>query len=127
MKAGPGRPKGSLNVVTRDIRAALRDLAENNSESVQDWIERVAVDDPGEATRLFLELCRFVTPTLKAATVADLSPPTSAKTIQQKLYAMTDAELLESIFADDRAALRAPAAAHLIGPPADHSDDPLFK
>jgi hypothetical protein len=65
-KPGPGRPSGSPNKVTRDIRAALRDLAENNHAKVQGWLDSVAATDPAEALRLYLALLRYVTPTLAA-------------------------------------------------------------
>lgn len=89
-RAGPGRPKGALNKITRDIRAVLRDLAEGNAHRVQEWLDRVAVTDPAEAVRLWVALLRFVTPTLQAASIAEVTRSTS---VQAQLYAMTDAEL----------------------------------
>ena len=68
-----GRPPGSPNKITRDIRAALRDLAEGNSHRVQEWLDRVAETDPAEALRLWLALLRYVTPTLQAAAIADMT------------------------------------------------------
>lgn len=85
-----GRPPGSPNKITRDIRAALRDLAEGNSHRVQEWLDRVAETDPAEALRLFLGLLRYVTPTLQAAAIADLTPQKSNKEL---LSSMSDAEL----------------------------------
>jgi hypothetical protein len=65
-RPGPGRPPGAPNERTRDIRAALRDLAENNHAKVQGWLDSVAATDPAEALRLYLALLRYVTPTLAA-------------------------------------------------------------
>jgi hypothetical protein len=70
---------------------------------VQGWLDRVAESDPAEATRLWLALLRFVTPTLQAAAIADLTKP---KSVQEQLIAMTNAELLAVI----RAEAQPPAA-----------------
>lgn len=88
-----GRQKGTPNHVTRDIRASLRDLAEGNAHRVQTWLDRVAEDDPAEATRLWLSLVRFVTPTLAAAAISDITP----KSINHQMATMSDAELLAII------------------------------
>jgi hypothetical protein len=85
-----GRKKGTPNHVTRDIRASLRDLAEGNAHRVQEWLDRVAEDDPAEATRLWLYLLRYVTPTLAAAAIADITP----KSMSHRVAVMSDAELL---------------------------------
>ena len=92
-RGGPGRPKGALNKITRDIRTALRDLAEGNAHRVQKWLDRVAQNDPAEALRLWLALLRFVTPTLQAAAIADVTP----KSMSHRLAAMTDEELILAI------------------------------
>ena len=85
-----GRPPGSPNKITRDIRAALRDLAEGNAHRIQEWLDRVAEEDPAEALRLLLGLMRYVTPTLQAAAIADLTPSKSTKEL---LSSMSDAAL----------------------------------
>jgi hypothetical protein len=91
-KAG-GRQRGTPNRVTTDIRRALRDLAEGNANLVQGWLDRVAENDPAEALRLWLALLRFVTPTLQAAAIADVTP----KSMSHRLAAMSDDELLLAI------------------------------
>ncbi len=65
-----GRQKGTPNRITADVRATLRELAEANAGRVQEWLDRVAEDDPGEAIRLYLSLCRYVVPVLSAAAVS---------------------------------------------------------
>ena len=92
-----GRQMGTPNRVTADIRQALRDLAEGNADRVQEWLDRVAETDPGEALRLWLALLRFVTPTLQAATIADVTRSTSK---QAQLSAMTDQELTAALLSD---------------------------
>ena len=89
-----GRQKGTSNLVTRELRATLRDLAEGNADRVQSWLDRIAQDDPAEAVRLWLALLRFVTPTLQAAAIADITPP---KRASDQLCKFTDRELLEMI------------------------------
>lgn len=105
-----GRPLGAPNKITRDIRAALRDLAEGNSDRVQSWLDSVAIKDPAEALRLWLALLRYVTPTLQAAAVADITP----KSTREALYRLTNAELLEMIASEPvraKPALPAPVRA----------------
>jgi hypothetical protein len=109
MDGGPnkrrrGRPPGAANKITRDIRAALRDLAEGNADRVQAWLDSVADKDPAEALRLWLALLRFVTPTLQAAAFADVSPD---KSTQALLTSMTDEALMEVI-------VNSPEAAELV-------------
>jgi hypothetical protein len=88
-----GRQRGTPNRVTTDIRQALRDLAEGNANRVQGWLDSVAENDPAEALRLWLALLRFVTPTLQASAIADLTP----KSAKLQLAAMTDEDLMEVI------------------------------
>ena len=105
-----GRQKGTPNAVTRDVRKALRDLAESNAPKVQAWLDAVAAQDPAEALRLYLALIRYVVPVLSAAAIADITP----KAPREALHAMSDAELL-AIICRERAAeplaLPAPASA----------------
>lgn len=96
-----GRQRGTVNRVTLDIREALRDLAEGNAHLVQSWLDRVAEGDPAEALRLWLALLRFVTPTLQAAAIADLTP---SKSTRNQLAGLTDAELFEIILQSPKAA-----------------------
>jgi hypothetical protein len=95
-----GRPPGAPNKITRDIRAALRDLAEGNADRVQSWLDSVADTDPAEALRLWLALLRYVTPTLQAAAVADLTP----KSTHARLASMATEELWKVIVQSPEAA-----------------------
>lgn len=123
--------------MTKDIRQALHDLADGNAHRVQEWLDRVAETDPAEALRLWLGLLRFVTPTLQAAAIADLTP----KSPSLHLAALTDEELLEVIVHSPQAdalvrngaktrdelvgRLAAPATAHELA--ADVSEDELLR
>ena len=53
--------------------------------------------------RLWLALLRFVTPTLQAAAIADLTPPNSKKDMQKHLSKLTDDELMTIIQSDAKA------------------------
>jgi len=53
----------------------------------------VAATDPAEATRLWLALLRYVTPTLAAAAFADITP----KSGKDRALEMTDEELMQVI------------------------------
>jgi hypothetical protein len=94
-----GRIKGTPNRVTADIRQALKDLADDNAGRVQEWLDRVAQSDPAEAMRLWLALLRFVTPTLQAAAIEEISRHKSKREI---LCAMTDEELMAAIRAEEQ-------------------------
>ena len=110
-----GRPPGAPNKITRDIRAALRDLAEGNADRVQSWLDSVAEKDPAEALRLWLGLLRYVTPTLQAAAIADVTP---SRTVSQQLTAMSEEELLEHI-------ARSPEAAEVLAQGVTSKDELL--
>jgi hypothetical protein len=112
-----GRPPGAMNKITRDIRAALRDLAEGNADRVQSWLDSVAETDPAEALRLWLALLRYVTPTLQAAAIADLTP---TKATRDRLLSMTDEELMELI-------LQGPEAAELVRQGVKTKDELLMR
>jgi len=89
-----GRQKGTPNRITLDLRQALRDLADANANRVQEWLDRVAESDPAEAMRLWLALLRFVTPTLQAAAIADMTRQAEPR---HRLAELTDGELMAII------------------------------
>jgi hypothetical protein len=92
-------------------------LAEGNADRVQSWLDSVAEKEPAEALRLWLGLLRYVTPTLQAAAVADLTPYKSKKL---QLASMTDEELMEVI-------VRSPEAAELVRQGVKTQDELLMR
>ena len=60
---------------------------------VQSWLDSVAEKDAAEALRLWLALLRYVTPTLQAAAIADLTP----RSTTERLASMTNGELMRVI------------------------------
>ncbi len=68
---GKGRPKGSENKVTKDVRKAIASFAEENAESFSKWINTVAYGDgdqvkpdPGKAADLYLKAIEYHIPKL---------------------------------------------------------------
>jgi hypothetical protein len=64
---------------------------------VQAWLDSVAEKDAAEALRLWLALLRYVTPTLQAAAIADLTP----RSTTERLASMTNGELMRVIVRQD--------------------------
>lgn len=59
-----GRPKGSVNKVTHDIREAYQKLTEQNLENMTVWLGQVAAESPEKAMDLMLKLSEYVIPRL---------------------------------------------------------------
>ena len=57
-----GRPKGSKNKNTQQIREAYQRLTEDNLENMSIWIQQIAADSPERAFKLMLEMSEFVLP-----------------------------------------------------------------
>lgn len=70
MGPGPGRPKGSINRVTRDFRETVQHLLAKNAENVSTWLEQVAKGgagrqpDPARALELLAKLAEYAAPKL---------------------------------------------------------------
>jgi hypothetical protein len=63
-RAGPGRPKGSVNKATADVRTAIAHIIEHNAPKVQGWLDRTASKNPGKAMDLYIKLAEFGIPKL---------------------------------------------------------------
>lgn len=59
-----GRPAGTQNKVTRDIKEAYRMLIENNLDNLTTWLEIIAAKDPEKAIRIIADLSEYVVPKL---------------------------------------------------------------
>jgi hypothetical protein len=65
-----GRPKGSPNRATADVRAAIATFAEGNAHKLQEWLDRVAEGsggikpDPAKAADLYLRAIEYHIPKL---------------------------------------------------------------
>lgn len=89
--AGKGRPKGSVNKATADVRAAVALLARRNIGKLEGWLKRVAKDDPGTAAKILLGAIEYHIPKLARTEVT--GPDGGAIKITGR--DMTDEELLK--------------------------------
>jgi hypothetical protein len=75
-KHATGRPKGSPNKKTQDIRNAYKKFIEDNVPQFQEWIEQVAEKNPAKALELVSNLSDFVLPKLaRTEVVGDEEQP----------------------------------------------------
>ena len=59
-----GRPKGSPNKTTKEIRDAFQCFVEDNTDKFQGWIDEVAKKNPAKALELIGSLSEYVLPKL---------------------------------------------------------------
>lgn len=59
-----GRPKGSVNKNTAQIREAYQKLTEDNLDNMTLWLTQVAAENPEKAMDLMLKLSEFIIPKL---------------------------------------------------------------
>lgn len=62
--AGKGRPKGTPNRATADVRATIALIAERNAERLETWLARVARKNPDRAADLYLRMIEYHIPKL---------------------------------------------------------------
>lgn len=63
-----GRPKGSKNKTTAEIRERFSELVENNLSQFQNDLDSL---EPAERLKIIMAMAKFILPTLKAI---DLNP-----------------------------------------------------
>ena len=59
-----GRPKGSKNKTTENIRKAYQQLTEDNLDNMTVWLAQIAAEDPKQAMELMIKLSEYVIPKL---------------------------------------------------------------
>ncbi|HLV92822.1 MAG TPA: hypothetical protein VKX34_06840 [Aequorivita sp.] len=72
MKRKPGRPKGSKNKATAEVREKFRELVECNLSKFQDDLDSL---EPLERLKIIIQLAKFVLPTLKSAEITGEPQP----------------------------------------------------
>ena len=68
-KTGGGSRKGVPNKATADVREAIARFAQSTVPQFQEWINRVAQEDPAKAADLFLKAIEYHIPKLSRAEV----------------------------------------------------------
>lgn len=61
--------KGVPNKDVSKVRDALYKLLQDNSDNLEDWLSRVAKDDPKEAIKIFSSLTEYALPKLTRSDV----------------------------------------------------------
>lgn len=59
-----GRPVGSKNKNTQEVREAFQNLVEMNLENMTTWLATIAAEDPHKAFKVMLDLSEFIIPKL---------------------------------------------------------------
>ena len=59
-----GRPNGSLDKVTREVKEAFAMVLQNKLPEFESWLERLAEDDPAKAIDLAIKLSERFVPAL---------------------------------------------------------------
>lgn len=67
-KLSLGRPKGTLNKATSEVRESLQQLIEGNLHTLQSDLDLL---EPKDRLNVMIQLCKFVVPTLKAIDIQE--------------------------------------------------------
>lgn len=59
-----GKKPGTVNQTTKDIKAAYKQLIEDNLDNLTAWLEKIAEKDPEKAIRIISDLSEYVIPKL---------------------------------------------------------------
>lgn len=62
--SGQGRPKGIPNKATSQAREAIAMFVDNNAHRLQEWLDRIAEEDPEKAFSLFQSVIEYHIPKL---------------------------------------------------------------
>ena len=66
---GPGRPKGSPNKSTAEIREALRYIVAKQLDKLEDAFNKVYEKDPAKFLSLYERFCTFTLPKMQEITI----------------------------------------------------------
>ena len=85
-----GRPPGSTNKTTKEIREAYQKLLEDNLDNMSIWLAQVAGDDPQKAIDLMLKLSEYLIPKLARQEITGHDGEDLFKNIQFKFQTPDD-------------------------------------
>ena len=60
-----GKPKGTPNKISKDIKEAFKMLIEKNIDNLSGWLDHVAENDPEKAFNIIIDLSEFIIPKQK--------------------------------------------------------------
>ena len=69
-----GRPKGSIDNDTRQIRQAYQMLVEDNLDNLTDWLSQLGKESPEKAFNLMLKMSEYFLPKLSRNCLLYTSP-----------------------------------------------------
>lgn len=81
IRKGKGRPKGSENKVTSNLKEAIQELIENNISRVQEDLEQMK---PEVRTKLLFQLLDYALPKQKAVEVTEVETKGSFNIVELK-------------------------------------------
>jgi len=79
-----GRPKGTKNRSTTAIKDSLAFLIENNIEKMDEWLERMAQEDPKAAYQCLLSVLEFHLPKRSRISYFDEAEGDSQENVSSK-------------------------------------------
>jgi hypothetical protein len=68
---GPGRPKGSQNLITLKIKEAFANTLDNMLPDLERWIRQTAQDNPEKAAELLIKISERFVPKLNQTAITD--------------------------------------------------------
>lgn len=77
-----GRPAGSQNIITREIKENFKEFVDKNFHKVQGWLDRVAQTEPDKALNLYLQFSERILGKVSTSSLditsdgKQLTPPT---------------------------------------------------
>ena len=65
-----GRPKGTPNKATEQMKIAMATLLQSNTDNMNKWLQEVAKESPREALKLMLSMAEYFVPKLSRTEIA---------------------------------------------------------
>lgn len=81
-----GRPKGSLNKATTQVREAIAEMMQKTAPKMAGWLDRVAEEDPAKALDLALKAAEYHIPKLaRTEHAGDPENPVMVAVVERRL------------------------------------------